>query len=518
MKRFLQRLGARVLGVLHGFDRMRFRGSKRQLCHTRGMMAWMNYAHVSLKEFKLFAKMKTEEVCDSIQAPAERAGIFEYLNNSHVSKEETALRIAEREGRTEGLIAVLACVEPCQTMQVRGNRETKMLELRSEPAKCKHYYCYSLDPKYGLRYTRLQTWFPFTMHVGLNGREWLGRQMARAGVGFEQRDNCFAWIEDFAAAQKLADQQLRTDWPKLLDGWAQESCPLLFDKLLKGTLPYYWSLEDGEYATDFAFESADALQRLYPKLVQYAQNVLHGADVLRFMGYRVTSAGRPESRIAEEVRTTVKEFVEGTRIKHFAAGNSLKMYDKFGRVLRLESLLRDLRHFKVYRGKEGQEDGPKEYLRLRQGVADVHRRAKICVRINERYAEALANAEETKPLAELTKDLGKRKRWNGRSVRALNPLAPEDAALLEAVSRGEDAIAGFRNCDLRQRLYGNAPAAERKAQAAKVTRRIGLLRGHGLIAKVPKTHRYQLTDHGRQSIAALLAARRANTEQLLLAA
>ena len=59
----------------------------------------------------------------------------------------------------------------------------------------------------------------------------------------------------------------------------------------------------------------------------------------------------------------------------------------------------DLRHFKVYRGKEGHEDGPKEYLRLRQGVADVHRRAQIGEKINERYAEALANVEERKPLA-----------------------------------------------------------------------------------------------------------------------
>lgn len=518
MKRFLQRMGSRVRGVLHGFDRMRFRGSKRQLCHASGMLGWMYYAKISLKEFKLYAKDKTEEVCRSIEAPAEQAGIFEYLNNSQTSKEQTALRIAEREGRREGLVAVLACVEPCQTMQVRGNRETKMLELRSEPAKCKHYYHYYLDPKFGLRYTRLQTWFPFTMLAGLNGREWLGRQMTQAGIQFEQRDNCFAWIEDFAAAQKLAQKQLKTAWPKLLDGWARESCPLLFDNLLKGTLPYYWSLEDGEYATDFAFESAEDLQRLYPKLVDYAQQVLHGTDVLRFMGYRAKPNGRPYQSLVDEIRTTVKEFVEGTRIKHFVAGNSLKMYDKFGQVLRVESLLRDLRHFKVYRGKEGHEDGPKEYLRLRQGVADVHRRAQIGEKINERYVEALANVEEPKPLAELTKDLGRRRKWNGRSIRALNPLAPDDVALLEAIGRGEDAINGFRNRDIRQRIYGDAPVAERRAQAAKVTRLIGLLRGHGLISKVAKTHRYQMTEHGRQTVAALLSARRASTEQLLLAA
>ena len=518
MKRFLHRLGSRVLGFLHGFDRMRFRGSKRQLSHVTGMMCWLGYARVPLKEFRLFARDTTAALCASLQGPAEQAGLFQYVNNLQASKEQTALEMARRHGRREGLIAVLSCVEPCQTMQVRGNPKTKRPELRSEPARCKHYYHYYLDPVYGLRYTRLQTWFPFTMHVGLNGRDWLARQMTQAGIEFVQKDNCFTWIEDFAKAQKLAGRQLTTAWPKLLDRWGKQSCPLLFGKLLKGTLPYYWSLEDGEYATDFAFASADELQRLYPKLVHYAQTVLHGTDVLRFMGYRARQDGRPRLDLVDEIRTTVKEFVEGTRVKHFVSGNSVKMYDKFGQVLRIESLLRDLRHFQVYRGLEGQEDGPKEYRRLRQGVADVHRRAEINEKINERYAESLANVEETTPLAELTQGLGRRRQWQGRSVRPLNPLAPEDVALLEAIGHGEDAINGFRNRDVRQRLYGEAPAAERKRQSAKVTRLLRLLRGHRLIMKVPTTHRYQMTDHGRKCVAALLSARQAATQELLLAA
>src|SRR6516162_1722203 len=124
-------------------------------------------------------------------------------------------------------------------------------------------------------------------------------------------------------------------------------------------------MEAGEYATDLAFRSADDLASLYPRLVHYAQTVLHGTDVLRFMGYRARRDGRPPVNLMDEIRTSVKEFVEGTRIKHFVSGNSVKMYDKFGQVLRVESQLADLRHFKVYRALEGQDDGPKEYRRLR---------------------------------------------------------------------------------------------------------------------------------------------------------
>src|SRR5207253_5366560 len=126
----------------------------------------------------------------------------------------------------QGLIAVFGCVEPCQTLQIRGNPQTKKLELRAELAKCKHYYHYYLDSEYGLRYTRLQTWFPFTMHIGLNGRDWLAQQMTKAGIAYHKKDNCFTWVEDFEAAQELLNAQQKIDWPKLLTGWVEESQPL----------------------------------------------------------------------------------------------------------------------------------------------------------------------------------------------------------------------------------------------------------------------------------------------------
>jgi len=520
MQAFLQRFALVVLGVLHGFDRLRFRGSKRQLCHVHGMSSWLGHVHLLLKDYKPYARDLTATLCQAIEAPAEQQGLYRFLNNSQVSKEETALQLAAQHGRPQGLIAVLGCVEPCQTLQVRGNRHTKKLELRVELTKCKHYYHYYRDPLYGLRYTRLQTWFPFTMHCGLNGRDWLAQQLTAAGLGFTKKDNCFTWIEDFAAAQQLADAQRTTAWPAVLDSWVAQSNPLA-GTLLPAPVPYYWSMETGEYATDIAFRSAADLGRIYPLLVRQAVQTLRGTDVLRFLGYRVRQDGQPREDLAGEVTTRVKELVEGTCVKHQAVNNLLKMYDKFGQVLRIETLLRNLRDFKVYRTKEGDPDGPQSYLRMRQGVADVHGRAEVSQKINERYVAALAVVEETVPLAELTKDLGQRVQWKGRSVRALNPLAAEDAALLAAVSRGEFALSGFRNRDLRVILYGESAqwkGADSRRQAARVTRLLRLLRGHGLIAKIAKTHRYQVTEQGRRRLSALLAARQANTKQLLQAA
>ncbi len=517
MKSFLQRFGSLVLGVLHGFDRLRLRGSKRQLCNPGGAASFLRYVDVLLKDYKSYAKRTTLTLCKAIETEAKQAGLYRYLNNCQESKEEVALHLAAEHGRQEGLIAVLGCVEPCQIVQVRGDRETGKQKVQIETGKCLHYYHYYLDPDYGLRYTRLQSWFPFTMHVGLNGRDWLARQMTKAGLAYEKKDNCFTWIEDWEAAQRLLDEQLTTPWASLLDRWADESHPWL-SSVVADLVPYYWSVQEGEYATDIAFRSPENLKRLYPQWVHYATELLQSGDVLRFLGYRVTKAGRCHGGLPGEVVTTIKELVEGTRVKHRVGQNSEKMYDKFGQVLRLENLLIDVRAFKVYRRREGDSEGPLEYLRLRKGVADIHRRAEVGQKINERYAAALATVEDKTPLSELAGDLGRPTRWNGRSVRALNPLAPSDVQLLEAINRGEFLLNGFRNRDLRALLFPDAKevsAKESKQQAAKVTRLLSLLRAHGLITKVPKTHRYQVSASGRRKVAALLAARQANTEQLL---
>jgi len=519
VKSFLRRFAPFVLGVLIGFDRWRFRGSKRMLCYADGVMSFLSRHSVLLKDFNQpYAKATTDRLCAAIEKPAEQAGIYRFLNSSKISKEETALAIAQRHGKTEGLIAVLGCTEPCQNLRVRKDHQSKMLEVRVESGKCLHYYHYYLDAEFGLRYTRLQSWFPFTMHMGLNGREWLAQQMTKAGIDFVKKDNCFTWIKDFAAAQRLMDKQLETKWQPLLDRWAQESFPL-GERLLESAVPYYWSVQEAEFATDVAFRSAADLAKVYPRFVQHAYATLRGQDLLQFMNYRVRPDGRPLAM--GEVKTTIKELVEGTCVRHHVLRNLLKMYDKMMSVLRIESLLLDLEHFKVFRTKEGDDGGPMSYRRLRKGVADMHRRAEVSAKINDRYLSSLASVEEKQTLAEVTKDLAQRVQWKGRTCRALNPLSPQDAALFEAVNRGEFMIAGFGNRQIRALLYPeaeSADAATQKRLSAKVTRLLRLLRAHGLIAKLPKTRRYQVTEKGRVSLSVILAARAANAKVFLQAA
>lgn len=195
------------------------------------------------------------------------------------------------------------------------------------------------------------------------------------------------------------------------------------------------------------------------------------------------------------------------------------MYDKQGSVLRVETTLNDTRDFRVFRAQESQAGGPRSWRILRKGVADMHRRAEVGQAANERYLESLAAVQEKTPLGRLMQDLCRPVRWKGQRVRALNPLSAGDARLLETVNRGEFSINGFRNRDLRVRLCDpTSDPVKVKRQAAAVTRQLRLLRAHGLIRKVPKTHRYVLSAKGRTAITAVLAARAADTNKLTEAA
>jgi hypothetical protein len=157
---------------------------------------------------------------------------------------------------------------------------------------------------------------------------------------------------------------------------------------------------------------------------------------------------------------------------------------------------------------------------MRAGVPDIHRRAEVSQAANERYLEGLAAVEQTQPLQEMLKLLGRRVTEPGkgcRNLRALAPLVGKDARLLEVVGRPEFLLNGLRNRDLLAALGGKGigDAAERKRRSAQVSRQLRLLRGHGLLKKVQKTHRYQVTERGRLILTALNAVRHTSTQKLV---
>ena len=203
-------------------------------------------------------------------------------------------------------------------------------------------------------------------------------------------------------------------------------------------------------------------------------------------------------------------------MKHRAVGNSIKVYDKGGSLLRIETTINNPDAFRSYRWSEAEPEGDKQWRRMRRGVADMHRRAEVSQAANDRYAEALAALDTTTPLGQLAATVCRSVSKDGKRYRALQPFSAEDRALLEAISDGAYATGGFCNGDLASRLYGgkSGDAAVRSRIASKVSYRLRILRGHGLIRKSPGRRRYHMTSKGRQIATALLQAQHATLQQL----
>jgi hypothetical protein len=521
MKDFLDRHNHRILGVINGFDRMRFRGSLREMAYAMGMFRYLWDIQVKLKHFKEHALSVSDKIKQATERIAESAGRqMVYLPTYKICKEDVALKIAKEEQITEGLICVIRCVESCHSFYVQGCYKTKQLHMKRGTRKCLHYYFYLMDRRFGFMHFRLQTWFPFTIWLCMNGREWLARAMDKAGIGYLRRDNCFVHIDDIPAAQRLSNNQLKTNWVNAFDRLARQFHPSHKSIFAKSPMDYYWSMDESEWASDVMFRSRSSLAEVYPKFIHHGMTTFSSPDVMRFLGKKLLPNGQVHHAFEGELVSDMRRRKEGVRIKHRIRRNWIKMYDKQGTVLRIETTINHPNDMKVYRPKEGEPNGKKDWRPMRKGVADVYRRAEISQAANGRYLNALAAVDDDQSLGKLTEKLCRPVKWKGKRERGLNPLSTEDNRLLKAISGGEFMINGFRNKDIRQILFGtrNTSNSETKKQSGKVTRRFRLLRAHGLIRKVSKTHRYMVTDKGRLAITALLAAQNANTKKLTEAA
>ena len=521
MDSFIQVHQPAVMGALSGFDRLRFRGTLRLLANASGLGKLLAFLGILLKDFGAFVEDVGNQLAQATQERAkECGGKVVYISKPSANKEQIALEIAQRRQVSSGLVCILSCVELCNSFYLYRNKETRMLEVRPARRKCLHYYHYYLHETLGLMHVRVQSWLPLNLWVCCNGRERLALQMKRAGIGYTQRDNCFTAIDDIPRAQQLMQEQLGTDWPTLLNKLGLEANPIVERVFAERPLDYYWSVDESEWATDVMFNRPEDLARVYPRLVRHGVENLSSVEVMRYLGKKPRQDGTVPDNFRGEIVTDLRPRPGGLRLKHRLDENWIKMYDKQQSVLRVETVINNPYRFRVNRPAEGDETGKPSVRYLRKGVADLHRRAEVSQRANDRYLQALAAVEHKQPLGELVGRVCQRTKLKGRPVRALNVFAEEDLKLLESIARGEFAINGLSNARLRQAIHGDPPPdpQERKRQSGKVTRQIRMLRAHRLLKKAPKSHRYHLTVRGRQVVTAVLAARSASAATLTQAA
>jgi hypothetical protein len=231
---------------------------------------------------------------------------------------------------------------------------------------------------------------------------------------------------------------------------------------------------------------------------------------MRYFGRsHISLSGRIKGRAPGEVMTDFSKFYEGIRVKHWLNRNSVKLYNKSGSILRIETTINHTRDFKVFRQPDDDSNRASSWQRMRKGVSDLHRRCEVSDQCNNRYADSLAMAQVEEKLKEVASAACNKITKKGKRYRGFNPFEKEDYKVLLFLAKGENAINGFRNHHLRKCLYPESEQSQqqqRKKYAERTTRRIKLLRAHGLIRKVPRANRYVLTLKGQKFSCALITA------------
>lgn len=486
MKDFLDKHQDKIIGTVSCFDRIIIKGYL-PLGYEAAMDSFLGRQGVLIKDFGKFAREQFERLKTHAQQMAgEATRPYVYLEGPE-RKDERARAIASARGIKEGLVCVLATVEPCRTFKmIRGKRRPRLVPARR---KCLFLYYYFLDPDFGLIHVRLQTWFPFAIQVYLNGHEWLARRMDKADLGYSRADNAFSWLESPERTQQLADQfSTRLCLPPLHQ-FASRVNPLLRDLLRN--LDYQWVIDQAEYSTDILFRDRKALQSIYPELLRHAVIAFSAEDVLRFFGHKGARRVRPTDT------TDTNKTAIGARVKHRMRGNWLKMYDKRGSVLRIETVINQPRHFRIRRlgTRDGQlVDG---WFPMAKRVTNLPRYAEVTRAANYRYLDALAVVANRSVDLDLLHRAADPAARNGRRVRGFNPAAKTDGDIARTILRGEHAIQGLRNADVRKGLGlpCDKSHAARKA-GAQVSRILMRLHAHGLIAKIPRSRRWRATKAG----------------------
>jgi len=508
MERFLKQYQPQITGVLSGPDRLLFRGVLRSISYVQGWEIFLASIRVLNRDFLAYAERVSKSICEHAQKFAQDHGRpYEYVPSSRASKEDIARKIAVRDQIEEGLVCVLGCVEPCRSVTVHRNKRQKRLDLVYQERRCLHVYFYYMDREFGWLHVRLQTWFPFAIQVCINGREWLGQKMRRAGMAFQQQDNCFTQLTDPRKAQRWMDQFLGKRWAGWLDRWARRVMPWLASPDGRQLRGYYWTVRQAEFATDVMFRDAKSLDSVYPTLVRHAIEHFRSEHVLRFLGRRYVVRG--------ECKTRMEKRREGICVKHFLQENWIKMYNKQGSVLRIETTINNPKRFKVWRSVTRRGKAVKTWAVLRKGVADLRRRAQICLAANRRYLQALSFAVVPQAAHKTLDPVSKPCIREGRRYRALRPISPEDSEKLVLLQDGRFAIDGIRNRDLQAHWpdpVANDP--EGKRTAGRITRWLRLLTAHGVLFKVPHTHCYRLTLKGHAVITCALRVRYADQQKL----
>ena len=480
-----------ITGELSCFDRVLLFGTLPKICYAEGMTSYMYERKMRIFDYPKFAEPFRNQLRENAEALAKENGIeIEFVRQRNVRKEDLVKAAIAKRGEHTGLVCILSAMEPCSSYQPWHNKSTGKTYLRPDDGKCLHYYFYLIDEELGLCHVRVPTWLPCRLQVYFNGHSWLANTLEKRKIDFTLVDNAFVKIADWNRAQQIADGLEIKHLHQRLDEFARLFCPIH----QSFGVSYHWSVDQAEYSTDIVFKRQAELAAIYGNLTQTAIHTVKPDNIATFLGRKLHAQFEGEAGNRFNIR------IEGTRIKHTMGPVSLKLYDKFSLILRIETTVNDLTFFKHYRQVE-HRDGTKEtkWASMQKTIYSLPALQELLGAANRRYLEFLSTIEDPRNGRDKLDKLSQTVKQQGRSYPGFNLFDSDDDTLLCSILRGEFNISGLQNKSLRRFLPDK--------NSGQVSRLLKRLRLHGLIKKVGHTYKYYVTPFGKDILNAGLKLR-----------
>jgi hypothetical protein len=439
-----ERYAHQIAGVLGCWDRVLIFGTLPKICYAEGMTSYLYERKVRIFDYPKFAEPFRNELRENAERLAADSGIeIEFLRKRNVRKEDRVKEILAQRGDHPGLVCILSAMEPCSTYKPWHNKSTGKTYLLPDDGKCLHYYFYLLDEEVGLCYVGVPTWLPCRLQIYFNGHSWLASVLRKRKIDFTLLDNAFLNIADWTRAQQIAHGLEVKRLHHRLDEFARRFCPIH----RSFGVAYHWSVDQCEYATDIVFKRQADLAAIYGNLTRTAIHTVQPDNIATFLGRKLHPQYEGEMGNRFNIR------IEGTRIKHTMGPVSLKLYDKFGLILRIETTVNDLTFFKHYREVE-HRDGTREtkWASMQKTIYSLPALREILEAANRRYLEFLSTIEDPRNGRDKLDKLSQSVQNEGRSYPGFNLFDSDDEALFRVIARGEFNISGMQNKALRRFL------------------------------------------------------------------
>lgn len=475
----------KIQGVLSCYDRIIMQGNLSGWSYSDGMTTFFKVNGIKIFDYSKFAEPLNEEIRENAERIAKENGLeIEFIRKTKAFRKEDRIKeIIEKRGIHAGLVHIFSAMETCNTYKPWHNKETGKTYLKPDTGKCLHYYFYFIDKELGLCYVRVPTWCPFKLQFYMNGHNLLENKLKKKGIEYTKHDNAFIYISDFEKAQELSDKIRVEDIHQALDIFASRYCPIA-DKY---NLKYNWTVMQVEYATDIVFKKQEDLQLIYDHIVKTAIHSVKPDNIATFLGKKLTL------NFEGEAGNKYNKRILGTSIKHQMGEVSIKMYDKFGSILRIESTCNDISQFKVEREVKHRDGSVSEEMApMKKSIYSLFELTRILKASNRRYLEFVSTFEDPSDGLKRLNKVSQTVKDKKQKYKGFNFFSDEDQKLLEIIARGEFNIKGMENKKLREFIPEKSSSA--------ISRIIKRLRVHGLIKKARNSYRYYLTALGKNVI------------------